>query len=747
MRGRLVADHVPMSPETATILVVANPDAQPELRDILARAGFPDVEVGDGSDDTFVCYEQTRPEVVVICADIDRGDARALASAIRGGDDGALVRMVLIGDRDGPVRNALDAADYDVDRFVGRPLSPKALAFAVRTCAEAARADRAAAPPVAPEPHDTGVVIQQAVDAAIDHFVDDAMGALSDTVAVRIDARGGVAHLEQVEQVDDAWDAPAPTPAWREPTLILSGGGQAPAPDPVAVTPTEPQPASPSPVAPEATEEQAAPVEHFFGTGAGPADDLDEDPGTGPVEPDVLEPDVPEAPGGGFGRQLRHKMSMMAERLFAASRDFDAGVAHDHHTEIDLTALGVDTVPGIDHDAVAYDDMRAAQTYADPGSSPGDDSQPAATTTHTSADNTTTRRRSLAELPARGALQAGDTDAALLIARAFAADFTGRIVCRRAPAEKTLYFEEGRPVFATSNLPHDRMGDLLYREGKITRAQHARSRELVMESGRRMGEILVEKGFLKRRELLPAVRRHIEDIVYSLFGWHDGEFQVIAGAAAEAERIRLSRHPAALILEGVRRKYDLDRLATVAGTAEAVIAVRDRDRLKAVVDVADLSPAERAAIDAFDGARTLEAVADRAGVGVLAATQLAYGLLVMGAAERTDHVPDELAGGDAPSLVGATDLAIDRQRVLAKHALVGEADYFTLLGVRRDASGFEIKRAYEAARRDYAGDSFPVEVRRDLGEAITEINELLDEAYRVLCDDHLRTSYRSHLRD
>jgi hypothetical protein len=734
-----------MSPETAKILVVANPDAQPELRDILVRAGFSDVEVGDGSDDTFIRYEEARPEVVVISADIVRGDARALASAIRGGDHGGLVRMVLVGDQDGPVRNALDAADYDVDRFIGRPLSAKALVFAVRTCADSALADRVAVAPQAPEPEDTGVVIQKAVDAAIDDFVVDAMGALSDTVAVHMDARGRVtpvAEMEEVEQVDDAWDLPASPPSWREPTLILSGGGQAPAPTP------EP----PVPVAPEPTEKQAAPAPHFFGTGtaAGVDEDLGEDLGeVGPGSLDALDPDTLEQPGPpqGFGRQLRQKMSMMAERLFAASRDFDAGVAHDHQTEIDLTALGVDTVPGIEHDAVGYDDMRADQTFADPGSAPGDESQAGATTTHTSAESTTTRRRPPADMPARGALTPGDTDAAVLIARAFAADFTGRIVLRRHPAEKALYFEEGRPVFATSNLPHDRMGDLLYREGKITREQHARSRELVMESGRRMGEILVEKGFLKRRELLPAVRRHIEDVVYSLFGWSDGEFQVIAGPAAEAERIRLSRHPAALILEGVRRKYDLDRLAQVAGTADAVIAVRDPDRLKAVVDAADLSQGERAAIGAFDGERTLDQVADAANVGLLAAAQLAYGLLVMGAAERVDHRPDELTGDEAPSLVGATDLAIDRQRVLAKHALVGEADYFTLLGVRRDATGFEIKRAYEAARRDYAGDSFPGEVRRDLGEAIAEINELLDEAYRVLCDDTLRVSYRSHLRD
>jgi DnaJ-class molecular chaperone len=70
-----------------------------------------------------------------------------------------------------------------------------------------------------------------------------------------------------------------------------------------------------------------------------------------------------------------------------------------------------------------------------------------------------------------------------------------------------------------------------------------------------------------------------------------------------------------------------------------------------------------------------------------------------------------------------------------------------LLGVRRDASGFEIKRAYEAARRDYARDNFPPEVRTELSDEIEAINEIIDEAYQILRDDGLRVSYLTNLRE
>ncbi|HVV87699.1 MAG TPA: DUF4388 domain-containing protein, partial [Kofleriaceae bacterium] len=431
--------------------------------------------------------------------------------------------------------------------------------------------------------------------------------------------------------------------------------------------------------------------------------------------------------GGEFARELRRKMSAMAERLFRGevpAVPVASGPGHDHHTEIDLRAL--DEEPALP--AAALTDDLGGATYV--GDLPVPESQPTGGTD-----------RGTAEV---GELRRGATDVPALVARMFAQSFTGRVVFRRAAVEKTIHFDGGRPVFATSNQLHDRMGELLHREGKITREQHDRCRDLVRETGRRMGEILVERGYLKRRELLPAVRRHIEDIIYSLFAWDGGEYRVAAGDGAGNERIRLSRHAAAIILEGVRRKLDHDLLEQLLGPPGTVVTITDREKLAAVTAVADLSREERAALAALDGVADLDQVARASGAGLETVYQLAWSLSLLGLVAPRRRADDD---GEAGALVGESDLRIDRERVRARCDLCADADYFALLGVRRDATGFEIRRAYEAARRDFAPESFPPELRRELAADLDDIAAVLDEAYRVLRDDPLRSAYRGHLID
>lgn len=763
-----------MSEIVPSIFVIANPGDRGEILAPLMEAGFADILVGDGSDETLSFCERLQPDVVVLCAELDHGDARALIAALRDGLHGHVIRIVLIGETHGPIRNALDVAELAVDRFLGRPLSPKALVFSVRTCAEAALAARMAQEEVQPR-NETGGLDDGSNEELDDHRDDDPGHEEDDDpddqwdegeLEIEIDAgeiSDELAAIEVAHAYD--WNEPS-TPPWRESTVILADEGAEPSPEDTHLFPPAPPLHDEREVLAGArsmsmghdtwagiddtesgqqlsllagdsglTDTFSADLGEGIGEDIG--GDLDEDFGGGldveylasasELDVHLADLDGPPEGEGEFARALRRKMSAMAERLFPGQH---TAAPHSSSPAMEgPPAFAERAISTPNPDQARPEDKvsgKAPEEVLDatPGEMPGE----------VSDENVGGR------VVETGTIRRGEADAILLIERMYRERFTGRITFRRQGVRKTVSFENGKPVFASSTLSEDRLGALLYREGKITGSQHGEGYARALESGKRMAEALVEMGYLKRRELLPVVRRHLEDLVYSIFSWDSGEYEVVAGGFATGERIRIARHPAAMILEGVRRKLDVDTLMEQVGAPATVLQIIDDRQLKAVVSVADLSVVERKVIASFDGEHNIDEVIRRTGVERATVYQLAYGLIVMHAAQVV-RMPDDQDAG-----LSDDEVLIDRQRVLGKLALVGEADYFALLGVRRDATGFEIQRAYEAAQRDYASEMFCLEVRRTFSAEIAEINEMLEEAYRVLRSDSLRRAYLSNLR-
>jgi len=337
----------------------------------------------------------------------------------------------------------------------------------------------------------------------------------------------------------------------------------------------------------------------------------------------------------------------------------------------------------------------------------------------------------------------GAIDLPHLFEQAMRSELTGRCTIQRDDAVKTVIFDGGAPVFATSNQPYDRLGDLLYREGKLSWEQYVQCQDLMVESGRRIGAVLVDKGLIKPRELFPLVRHQVEEIIYSLFAWWDGHYVIGFGEPAPEERIRLEVHGTALCVEGIRRKYGLDRLLELVGPPETrLMALPALDQRLAR---AGLSADERAALEAMDGERTLREISRMIPIEEPELYQIAYAALVLGAVLPKGAGDVRSHGGEPVPVAQRRDLAIDRKRVAAKHAQVREGDYFSLLGLRPDATSHEVLRAYERMRLDFSGASIAEEVSTEMAVELAEIRELVEEAYQILGDDALREAYRESL--
>jgi hypothetical protein len=147
---------------------------------------------------------------------------------------------------------------------------------------------------------------------------------------------------------------------------------------------------------------------------------------------------------------------------------------------------------------------------------------------------------------------------------------TGILTLVSGGARKALYFKDGQVVFASSNLPNDRLGELLIREGKITVEEYDASIR-ALSKGKRQGRVLVEMGALSPKDLWEGVQAQVREIVYSVFQWDDGQFHFEESALPEKERITVDLDVVDLILAGIRRVEAHGRIQSRYPDSELVL--------------------------------------------------------------------------------------------------------------------------------------------------------------------------------
>jgi hypothetical protein len=334
-----------------------------------------------------------------------------------------------------------------------------------------------------------------------------------------------------------------------------------------------------------------------------------------------------------------------------------------------------------------------------------------------------------------------DRDMPLLLGRAFVEGMTGRLRIRNAGVEKAVYFEAGLPVMASSEDAADRMLAMLVREGTIEARQYEETVRVVDATGRKVGAVLVDLGFLRSDELLPAVRRHYESVILSLFVWTNGHWQVDPGVTAGPDRTRLLRHPALLVREGLERGYPVERIAMRLGSSRNVFLL---DNSTSAADVTAQVVTERAEMRVpmlFDGVHSLEDVARASELPEVSVLRIALTLHCFGALRPVEADGVGRVGGRP----GVRDLEIEKERVRARYALASEGDYFTVLGVDRFADANEVRRAHARLCKEIAPENLGPELWHELREEVETIREVLDEGLRILCSPALRSAYEFNL--
>jgi CheY-like chemotaxis protein len=321
-----------------------------------------------------------------------------------------------------------------------------------------------------------------------------------------------------------------------------------------------------------------------------------------------------------------------------------------------------------------------------------------------------------------------------LLAMAARGRATGRLDIATDPP-RSLWLEKGRIVGARSAAPGERTEEIALRLGFITREQHRQvSPAAAGLASRRVGALLLERGFLKPTELAALARRSAEEIAFALFA-DDALYRFEPAARVPTdERLALERGPLLLAVEGVRRRWGPPRLDAVLGSAGTLLA--PAARASPVADLA-LSGEERRVAELADGLRTLDEIMADAPLDPVSTRQVLAALVEVGVLCIKILAP---IGAPAPS-PGSIDLA----RIDEKLDQVRRADYFVILGLGRTCTPYEIREAAERLLSELTLERFDALVADGLAAKLEEIRQVMEEARDILLDDVLRAEYLTGL--
>ncbi len=123
---------------------------------------------------------------------------------------------------------------------------------------------------------------------------------------------------------------------------------------------------------------------------------------------------------------------------------------------------------------------------------------------------------------------------------------------------KELYFSEGNLTFAKTSLIQERIGEILFKIGKINAKQFSTISALLSNTTERIGKILVSQEIISQRDLFLALLYQIRTIALSVFNLSEGQWNFTSDFPELPKDSRFSIELPAILSEGIKSSQNLD---------------------------------------------------------------------------------------------------------------------------------------------------------------------------------------------
>lgn len=234
---------------------------------------------------------------------------------------------------------------------------------------------------------------------------------------------------------------------------------------------------------------------------------------------------------------------------------------------------------------------------------------------------------------------------------------------------KRVWTVDGAVSAVASSEPREFFGQFLLSRGLLSENQLRLAMETQAATGIKLGRILVRVGILEESALQELLTLKAEEGLYDLFLWEEGKFHFEEQSPPPGDEVQISVGVMGLVMEGIRRKDELDRVRTVIHGTRVVFRKAGGWGDSPLARETELARF----LDAVDGVRSLEAISLHLHTGEFQVLCWAYQLFTAGLLEKVGESPERnvLPSGLVPAVLlqeASRFLSQDRKEEAANYA-------------------------------------------------------------------------------
>jgi tetratricopeptide (TPR) repeat protein len=308
---------------------------------------------------------------------------------------------------------------------------------------------------------------------------------------------------------------------------------------------------------------------------------------------------------------------------------------------------------------------------------------------------------------------------------------TGELAFKRGSVQKYFCFRNGDMVQAKTNVPEERLGEILFKLGKISPEAHAEINRYI-DPDKAIGESLAQKGLTSQRNMEDGLTYQMREITLSLFPHFDAQISFDESASIGDQKFPSRINVSYLIEDGIRRMKSHPALQKFFEKKIPFPKSRVLYHL--------LTEEEKEVLNQIKGAGTCEALCKSHKYNpefFWKSIYLFYCLNLIDFKDKEAIAEQEPKEGDPLR----PDIQERLEEVLAFKEKISSSNYYQILGVSKNASEDEIKKAYFQLAQKFHPDRFDRTVPPQQKAQIEDIFDKITKAYRTLTSKPQRQEY------